>query len=64
MAPLKRDYLSDLNRLRYASRRGPARKRSPPEADEHLEPTRNPPHILADHGHLVRRRRIEVLIKL
>jgi hypothetical protein len=27
-APLKRDYMSNRNRLRYASRRGAAKKRS------------------------------------
>jgi hypothetical protein len=62
MAPLKRDYMSNLNRLMYASRRGSAKKRSPPHilADEHFEPICNPPHILADQDHLVRRRRIEM----
>ena len=41
MAPLKRDYMSNLNRLMYASRRGSTQKRSPPEADEHFESVRN-----------------------
>jgi len=34
--PPKADYMSNLNRLMYASSAGRSRKRSPPEADEHL----------------------------
>jgi hypothetical protein len=55
MAPPKRDYMSNLNKLMYASRRGSAQKslfRAYTLVCEHFEPIRNPPHILADHGTL------------
>jgi hypothetical protein len=35
-APLKRDYMSDLNRLMYASRRGPIEKAQHTWVCEHL----------------------------
>jgi hypothetical protein len=41
MAPLKRDYISNLNKLMYASRRGSAQKRSIHVVCEHFEPARN-----------------------
>ena len=55
MAPLKRDYMSNVKNLRYASRRGLAKKSLLPaytEVFEHFELNRNPAHILAEQGHL------------
>jgi hypothetical protein len=53
MAPAdRRDFASDLFMFRCSKGVGSAKKRSPPQADEHFETIRNPPNILADHGHL------------